>query len=154
MRKLLSVKLFGLPLLGTFIGSFVLLATMFMWLGSFFVDNFHHQLGIIEADVDAEALGYWYPLGFVFCALQGVGLALILKWRNWPNFVESAITGAFVAFLLGAMVFAYPLTIQPDHNVILFLIYAFGLIVSWTLGALTMGLLRPAPLDPGLIEVV
>lgn len=143
MRKLLNLNILGIPIIAWSVGSFFLLATMFMWLGSFFVDNFHHQLGIIEEDVTAEALGYWYPLGYLFCAIQGLGIAIILKWRNWPGTMQSALTGLVVSTLLGAMVFTYPLTILPDHNVPLFLIYASGLIASWTFGAFMMGLLRP-----------
>lgn len=143
MRKILNLNILGIPIISWSVGSFFLLATMFMWLGSFFVDNFHHQLGIIEEDVTAEALGIWYPIGYVACAIQGLGIAIVLKWRNWPGVIQSAVTGLVVSVMLGAMVFSYQMIILPDHNVALFSIYASGLIASWTFGALIMGLLRP-----------
>ena len=100
-------------------------------------------MGITEEQFDAESLGIWYPMGSLFCGIQGIGIATLLKWRRWPNFLVAARTGATVAILLGAMVFSNPLVILPTHSITLFLINASGLIVAWTLAAVTISLLLP-----------
>ncbi|MEM9573240.1 MAG: hypothetical protein AAF996_17370 [Pseudomonadota bacterium] len=143
MQAILNIRLFGVPIIATAIGSFILLSTMFMWYGGFFVDRFQPLMGIVEDDVDADSLGIWYPMGFVFCTIQGIGIANALKWRGWPGILTSAATGAQLGLFLGAMVFSYGLTILPDHNIELFLINASGIITAWTLCAVTMSLLRP-----------
>ena len=143
MRKAFSYKILGIPVIPTAVGSFILLSTMFMWYGSFFKDLFQPLMGITEEQVDAESLGIWYPMGFLFCGIQGIGIATLLKWRGWPNPLIAARTGATAAILLGAMVFTYPLVILPAHSITLFLINASGLIVAWTLAAVTISLLLP-----------
>ena len=114
---------------------------MFMWYGSFFRDTFQLLMNITEDQVDVESLGIWYPMGFLFAAIQGIGIATLLKWRRWPNPLVSGNTEATTALFLGSMVFTYPLVILPTHSVTLFLINASGLIVAWTLAAITISLL-------------
>ncbi|MEM9009396.1 MAG: hypothetical protein AAGE59_38585 [Cyanobacteria bacterium P01_F01_bin.86] len=145
VRKVFSVTIFGIPVMGTAVGSFLLLSTMFIWYGGLFVHTFQPLMGITEEQVDAESLGIWYPMGFLFCAVQGIGIATILKWREWPNILEAGRTGAIVALLLGAMVFTYPLVILPEHSIVLFLINASGLVVAWTLAAVAISLLYRVP---------
>ena len=99
-------------------------------------------MGIVEDDVDAESLDLWYPMGIPFCAIQGLGLAIVWHWRNWPNALGPALTGAQLGLCLGATVFSHQLAILPDHNIELFLINASGLTTAWTLGALVIGLLH------------
>lgn len=97
VHQAFSLNIGGLPVIGTLVGSFLLLSTMFMWYGSFFRDSFQPLMGITEEMVDAESLGIWYAMGFVFAAIQGIGLATVLKWRNWPGVAASARTGAIAA---------------------------------------------------------
>lgn len=143
MKKILNYHVLGVPVVGTIVGSFLLVSTMFMWYGSFFVGRFHPLMGIVEAQVTTETLGFWYVLGFAFAAIQGLGISLVLKWRGWPKVLVSAQTGFLLALLLGCMVFTYELVILPKHSIDLFLINASGLLVAWTLCAAGIGLLRP-----------
>ena len=143
MRKALSYKFFGIPVIPTAVGSFMLLSTMFLWYGAVFRDPFQFLMGITEDQVDAESLGFWYPMGFLFAAIQGIGIAILLKWRGWPNLLVAGRTGLIASLFLGAMVFTYPLVILPSHSIPLFLINASGLIVAWTLAAVTISLLLP-----------
>ena len=145
LKKALNFKICSIPVIGTAVGSFLLLSTMFMWYGSFFRDTFQALMSITEEMVDAESLGIWYPIGVLCCVIQGIGIATILKWRGWPNVLKAAQTGATVALLLGTMVFAYHLIILPEHSITLFLINASGLVVAWTLAAMAISLLYPAP---------
>lgn len=144
MRRVLRYQILGIPVIPTLVGSFILLSTMFMWYGSFFRDTFQSLVGITEEQVSAESLGIWYPMGFLFAGIQGIGIATLLKWRGWPRLVIAVRTGAIAALLLGAMVFTYPLVILPAHSITLFLINASGLLVAWTLAAVTISLLLPS----------
>lgn len=141
-KAVFSHEIAGIPVLATLIGSFMLMSTMFMWYGSFFVDLFHPLMGITEADVTAEELGLWYPIGIVLTMAQGLGVALLLKWRGWPGLLDSAMTAVVVALLFGATTFSYPLVILPEHNVQLFLINVSGLLTAWVLCALIISALR------------
>lgn len=143
IRNMLSFKIYGLPIVPTFIGSFLSMATMFMWYGSFFVHRFHPLMGIVEEQVTSAELGIWYPIGMALAMLQGVGIAILLKWRGWPNLWTAIKTGLTAGILFGAMVFSYPLVILPDHNIELFLINASGIITAWVLAAIAIILLRP-----------
>lgn len=135
IRAVLRIKLFGTPVFATAAGSFLLLSTMWIWFGGLFVHAYQPLMGITEEQVSAESLGIWYPLGVLFCYVQGSGIATVLKWRNWPNVLNAAKTGATVALLLCAMVFTYPLVILPEHSITLFLINSSGLVIAWTLAA-------------------
>ena len=145
MRRVLGFQICGIPVIGTAVGSFLLLSTMFIWYGGFFRDTFQLLMGVTEDQIDAESLGIWYPMGVLFCVIQGIGIATVLKWRGWPNVLVAGRTGATVALLLGAMVFTYSLVILPEHSIMLFLINASGLIVAWTLAAVAISLLYRAP---------
>lgn len=141
IRKILAYKICNIPLIGTALWSFLWLSTMFMWYGGFFVERFHPLMGIVEAQVTTEALGIWYAMGFVFAAIQGIGIAVVLKWRWWPNIIHSALTWAMLGIFFGMTVFSYRLVILPEHSIELFLINTSGIITAWTLAALTMRLL-------------
>ncbi|MEM8776145.1 MAG: hypothetical protein AAGF53_13995 [Pseudomonadota bacterium] len=142
IKKALGYEVAGLPVLATFAGCFILMSTMFMWYGGFFKDAFYFGMGITEDDVTAEALGLWYPIGMILSMSQGLGVAIILKWRNWPSFVE-AITTALVAGFIATTTFSYRLIILPDHNHDLFYVNASGIITAFVLAAVVITALRP-----------
>lgn len=143
MNNILNVRLLGFPLVATCVGCFLVLATMFMWYGGFFVERFHPLMGIVEEQVTAEALGIWYPIGIAFTVMQGIGLAKLLQWRGWPGILAAAETGAVAALMLGCPVFGYRLVILPEHSVELFLINTSGLITAYTLAAVSISALTP-----------
>ena len=142
IQKILGFKILELPVVPTFIGSFVLMANMFMWYGSYFVDQFHPLMGIVEEDVTAAALGWWYPIGMILSMSQGLGIAILLKWRNWPGYIASVTTAFTAGVFFGAITFSYPLIILPDHNHALFYINASGIITSFAMAAITITFLR------------
>ena len=149
IRRALSFQVFDIPVIGTIVGSFLLMSTLWMWWGAFFRDTFQLLMGVTEDQIDAESLGIWYPMGVLFCLIQGIGIATVLKWRGWPNVLIAGRTGATVALLLGAMVFTYSLVILPEYSITLFLINASSLIVAWTLAAMAISLLYRAPRSHG-----
>ena len=99
-------------------------------------------MGITEENVTAEVLGLWYPIGMILSMSQGLGIAIILKWRNWPSFVEAFAT-ALVAGFIAATTFGYRLIILPDHNHDLFYVNASGIVTAFVLSALVITALRP-----------
>lgn len=157
IKKTFGYEVVGLPVLATLAGCFILMSTMFMWYGGFFKDAFYFGMGITEDDVTAEALGLWYPIGMILSMSQGLGVAILLKWRNWPSFVE-AITTALVAGFIAATTFSYRLIVLPDHNHDLFYVNASGIITAFILCAVVITSLRPRSMElnerdiPGLLE--
>ncbi|WP_067534439.1 DUF1761 family protein [Nocardia crassostreae] len=145
MRKILSFSVFGIPVVGFVAGGFLLLVTMFMWFAAVFRDTWQPLMGVTEADVDGESLGLWYPAGILLTVIQAIGVAVLLRWRGWPTPLRATTTVAAAATLLGATVYSYDLVILPAHSWTLFLINASGLVVAWTLCALTITLLRIEP---------
>lgn len=145
MRKILSFSIFGIPVVGFVVGGFLLLVTMFMWFAAVFRDTWQPLMGVTEADVDGASLGLWYPAGILLTCVQAVGVAVLLRWRGWPGPLRAMGTVAGAGVLLGASVYAYDLVILPAHSWTLFLVNASGLIVAWTLCALTITVLRMEP---------
>lgn len=142
-RTIFGFEVLGIPVLPTLIGSFLLMSTMFMWYGSFFKEGFYFGMGITEADVTAQALGLWYPIGLVLSMSQGIGVAILLKWRNWPGVVRSAATAITAAVFFAATTFSYRLVILPDHSHELFYINTSGIVTAFTLAAVAISGLRP-----------
>ncbi|MEM1053832.1 MAG: hypothetical protein AAGI28_17245 [Pseudomonadota bacterium] len=143
MNTILNFRVLGLPVVATSVGSFLVLATMFMWYGGFFVERFHPLMGIVEEQVTTEALGIWYHIGIAFTTMQGIGMAKLLQWRGWPGVLGAAETGATAALMLGCPVFGYRLVILPEHSVELFFINTSGLMTAWTLAAVSISALMP-----------
>lgn len=145
LRTTFGFEILGIPVLPTLIGSFLLMSTMFMWYGSFFKEGFYLGMGITEEHVTAQALGIWYPIGLVLSMSQGIGIAILLMWRNWPGIISSALTAFAAALFFAVTTFSYRLVILPDHNHELFYINASGIITAFTLAAVTISALRPQP---------
>lgn len=143
IKKILSFHFYEIPVIATLVGGFISMATMFLWYGAFFVERYQPLMGIVEEQVTAVELGKWYPIGIFLAMLQGVGIAIILKWRTWPNVWKALETGIVIGVFFGALVFSFDMIILPDHNVELFWINASGIITAWTLAAITITLLRP-----------
>lgn len=141
VKNILSYKVLGLPLVGTIVGSFIILSTMFMWFGGFFVERFQPLMGVTEDQVDTESLGIWYHIGIALTVMQGIGIAVLLKWRGFPKVVVAAETGAIAALMLGSTVFGFRLVIRPEHSIELFLINSSGLLLAWTLAAVAISFL-------------
>ncbi|MEM9331776.1 MAG: DUF1761 domain-containing protein [Pseudomonadota bacterium] len=142
MKSIFRFDILGIPVLPTLAGGFVLMSTMFLWFGGVFVDRFQPLMGITEADVTATALGWWYPIGIALSMSQGLGLAILLKWQNWPT-VKGAINTAFVAStFFGVTTFGYRLVIFPERSLELFFINVSGIIVAFLFAAITISLLR------------
>lgn len=147
LRKIFGYEAAGLPALPTLIGSFLLMSTMFLWYGSFFKETFYFGMGITEEDVTAEALGLWYPIGLVLSMAQGIGIAIILKWRNWPSILETIKTALVTSVFFATLTFNYRLVILPDHNHDLFYVNASGIITAFTLCAVAISATRPRTIE-------
>ena len=144
LRASLGFSIYGIPVLPTLIGSFLLMSTMFMWYGSFFKEGFYLGMGITEEDVTSEALGIWYPIGMVLSMAQGIGIAIVLKWRDWPGVLTSMATAVTVGVFFAALTFSYRLVILPDHSLELFFINASGMMTAFSLAAFAISALRPS----------
>lgn len=153
LRNSFGFEILGIPVLPTLIGSFLFMSTMFMWYGGFFKDTFYLGMGITEEDVTAEALGLWYPIGLVMSMMQGIGIALVLKWRNWPPMLETIKTAVATSFFFAVLTFNYRLVILPDHNHDLFYINASGIMTAFLLCAVTISVLRPSKRDQSGADV-
>ena len=143
LQKTFGFQIGGLPVLPTFIGSFLLMSTMFLWYGSFFKETFYFGMGITEDDVTAEALGLWYPIGLVLSMMHGIGIAIILKWRHWPSMFEAVKTALVTSTFFATLTFGYRLVILPDHNQDLFYVNASGIITAFTICAVAIAATRP-----------
>ena len=104
-------------------------------------------MGITEEDVTAEALGLWYPIGLVTSMMQGLGIAIVLKWRNWPSLLETIKTALITSFFFAVLTFNYRLVILPDHNHDLFYVNASGIATAFTVCAVAITLTRPRSVD-------
>ncbi|MGD1882635.1 MAG: hypothetical protein ACFB11_09990 [Paracoccaceae bacterium] len=152
-QRVFGFSLGGIPLLPTLVGSFLLMSTMFLWYGSFFKDAFYFGMGITEDDVTAEALQLWYPIGLVLSMSQGIGLAIVLKWRNWPSMLQTVQTALVTSIFFASLTFSYRLVVLPDHNHELFYVNASGIITAFTLCAVAITALRPRNVEVNDREV-
>ena len=153
LQKIFGFQIGGLPVLPTLIGCFLLMSTMFLWYGSFFKETFYLGMGIVEEDVTAESLGLWYPIGLALSMSQGLGIAFILKWRNWPSMLETITTTVVVSVFIACTTFSYRLVILPDHNHDLFYVNASGIITAFMLCAVAITALRPRRVEVNDREV-
>ncbi|MEM9238861.1 MAG: hypothetical protein AAGB07_02695 [Pseudomonadota bacterium] len=146
-RRVFGLELAGLPVLPTLLGSFLLMSTMFMWYGGLFKDTFYFGMGITEEEVTADALRWWYPIGLILSMSQGIGLAIVLKWRNWPPMLQTIQTALMTSVFFAALTFGYRLVILPDHNHNLFFVNASGIVTAFTICAIAICVLRPRKLE-------
>ncbi|MEM6588938.1 MAG: hypothetical protein AAF641_10870 [Pseudomonadota bacterium] len=146
-RRVFGLELAGLPVMPTLLGSFLLMSTMFMWYGGFFKDIFYLGMGITEEEVTADALRWWYPIGLILSMSQGIGLAIVLKWRNWPPMLQTIQTALVTSVFFAALTFSYRLVILPDHNHNLFYVNASGIVTAFTICAIAICALRPGKLE-------
>lgn len=135
------MRIAGLSVWGILFAALVFNAISFAWYAVLFGEAWITDHGFAPGAGHAGAPA-WRLVGPLLALLQVVGLALVLKWRDWPPLAGAVSTALTMALVFALPVLAYDTVNLPDHNVMAFLIDAAHLGAAWAVAAIILTLMR------------
>jgi hypothetical protein len=126
-------KIFGLNLLGIFIGSVVFFALGWLWYGLLFMEKWARMTGI-QMDPNAQMDMVPMVYGFLNVIVVTLGIGLLLKWLNVSNMV-TAIKYSLIACVCFSLTTEAYWMIYAQKPLELFLINGSYQLVGYSLVA-------------------
>ena len=77
----------GIPVIGATLAACAVFVTQWMWWGALFNDSWPQLNGLTEADLEVPYS--WWVGGLAVIAAQVIGIAVILRNRDWPNIADA-----------------------------------------------------------------
>lgn len=123
----------GIPVIGATLAACAVFVTQWMWWGALFNDSWPQLNGLTEADLEVPYS--WWVGGLAVIAAQVIGIAVILRNRDWPNIADAITHIGGLSLLLAVPMAGYRLVYLPEHSWELFVIDGASFVIGWLLSA-------------------
>lgn len=136
MGAIKKPEIYGIPVIGTLFAAFLMFSAQWMWWGSVFKGSWPELNGLGVEDIKVEEK--WWVVGYGILLAQAIGVALLMKSREWRSLSDSLLVTGVMGFFFAFAIAGYEVTYLPDHSFKLWALNGSGYWLGWMIAAATI----------------